>query len=202
MANEIALRNDDLALRPNYPASRLAQRETIKLRYVQIIYRNFSGKPGPFNEEGERSFSILLPEETALDLTARGLNVKALRLTDPDDPQMYHLPVAVSYRRRPPRVYMVTGDGERMPLRKALLSEDMVGMMDNLELGECHMMIAISNYEVRGTKGKKCYLQSFFGHILQDELEQEYATVEDMVEDDLQQHHDEDNVIDGEIVND
>jgi hypothetical protein len=191
MANEIALR-------PRYSPERQVRRETITFRSAQIIFRNFTGKPGPYNEEGERSFAILLDEELAQDLANRGMNIKPLKRREEDDDQMYYLPVTVSYRRRGPRIYMVTGDGDTMPLRKTLLPEDMVEMMDNLELSEAHMVIAVSNYEVRGTKGKKAYLQSFFGHVLMDELEQEYATVEDMIHVDTKEHEVIDNIIDGE----
>lgn len=203
MNDEIALRsNSGVALRPNYPVSRRQARETIVFRNTQIVYRNFTGKAGPYNEEGERAFSILLDEALAGELLERGLNVKPMRKRDEDDEQMYHLPVAVSYKIRPPRVYMVTGDGDRMPLRKSLLPEDLVKMMDGLELAESHLVIAISNYEIRGTRGKKAYLQSFFGHVLMDELEEEYATVEDMIVTDTEDHAVEDAhvVIEGEIV--
>lgn len=197
MSNELATRGST-EIRPRYAPERQARRETVTLRDTQIIYRNFAGRPGPYNAEGERSFSVLLDEDTANVLLAQGLNVKPINRRDPDEEQMYQLPVAVSYAKRPPRVYMVTGDGEIMPLRKTMLPQDMVGMMDDLELSAAHMVLSIYNYEVRGTKGKKCYLQSFFGHVMLDELEQEYATVEDMVIADTEEHAEADNVIDGE----
>lgn len=191
---------NELVLRPQYPLSRRQGRETITIRGAQIIYRNFTGRAGMYNAEGERSFSVLLDEELAKELHDKGMNVKPIKKRDEDDEQMYQLPVAVSYRVRPPRVYMVTGDGNIMPLRKTLLSEDLVTMMDTLELGECNMVIAVSNYEIRGQKGKKAYLQSFFGHVLMDELEQEYATVEDMIHVDTEEHREIDNIIEGEVV--
>lgn len=193
MANEIALR-------PRYSPDRQVRRETITFRNAQIIFRNFAGRPGPYNEEGERSFAILLDEELAKSLSDGGMNIKPLKRREEDDEQMYYLPVAVRYRPRPPRIYMVTGDGGVMPLRKTLLPEDVVELLDNLDLGEAHMVIAVSNYDVRGAKGKKAYVQSFFGHVLMDELEQEYATVEDMIHIDTEEHREVDNIIDGEIV--
>lgn len=200
-SNELVTRSaNDLVLRPNYPTSRQQRRETIPLRGCQIIFRNFEGKPTQFNPEGgDRGFSILLDEALAMELQERGMNVKPLKNYDDDTDRMYHLPVAVSYRIRPPRIYMVTGDGDLMPLRKTLLPEDMLQMMDNLEFSEVNMVIAVSNYEVRGTKGKKAYLQSLFGHVLLDELEQEYATVEDMMHFDSEKHQHLD-TIEGEIV--
>lgn len=196
--SNVAMPNLSNALRPTYPAGRERLRETVTLRDCQIIFRNFTGKKGPYNEEGDRSFAVLLDEGLGSELSERGLNVKPLRRRDEDDDQMYYLPVAVSYKIRPPRVYMVTGDGERVALRKQAMPEDLVHMMDLLDLGACHMVLSISNYDVRGTKGKKCYLQSFFGHVMLDELEQEYASVEDMVAADTEEHAEEDNVIEGE----
>lgn len=205
MSNEIVPRTgSDVILRPNYGGmARPVQRETITFRNTQLIYRNFAGKKGEYNEEGVRGFSILLDEELANHLMERGLNIKPRKNYDDDGAgQMYHLPVAVSYKIRPPRVYMVTGDGATIPFRKSLLPEDSLGMMDNLELAEAHLTVAISNYDVRGTKGKKAYLQSLFGHILLDELEQEYAHVEDMLLDDAEQHKQAD-ILEGEfIIND
>lgn len=186
------------ALRPVYPEGRTGQRETVLIRDARIIYRNFTGKPGPYNEEGDRSFSVMLDENLAEQLGAQGLNVKPIRKRDEDEAQLYHLPVAVSYKIRPPRVYTVTGDGERLPLRKQAMPEDIVHMLDMLDLGDCHMMLAVSNYDVRGSKGKKCYLQSFFGHVVMDELEQEYASVEDMITGDTEEHAEEDDIIEGE----
>lgn len=190
---------NEIALRPRYSPDRLTQRETITFRNCQIIFRNFSGKAGLYNAEGERSFSILLDEQLATDLIARGMNAKAMRMREEDAEQMFHLPVSVSYKIRPPRVYMVTGDGDTMPLRKTMLTEDLLSMMDNLELAEAHMVIAVSNYDVRGTKGKKAYLQSFFGHVRLDELEKEYASVEDMILTDTEENHEAD-VLEGEFV--
>lgn len=204
MSNELAVRSaDDIVLRPNYALAQRVQRETLVFRDTQIVFRNFAGKAGPYNEEGVRSFSILLDEALAADLHKRGMNVKPMRNNDDDGANpMFHLPVAVSFRVKPPRIYMVTGDGVGIPMRKLMLPEENVEMMDNLEFSACHMVVAFSNYDVRGTKGKKAYLQSFFGHVLMDELEQEYASVEDMLVDDSTTHAVEDNhpVIEGDIV--
>lgn len=193
--------SNDIVLRPNYAAARQVQRETHTIRDAKIVFRNFAGAKGPFNEEGVRSFSVLLDEALAAQLTDAGLNVKAMRNLDDDGANpMFHLPVAVSFRVRPPRIYMVTGDGHSIPLRKTMLPEDALSMMDNLEFSACHMVLSVSNYDVRGTKGKKCYLQSFFGHVLMDELEREYSTVEDMMYGDSKDYAAIDNIIDGEIV--
>lgn len=197
-SQDLVMPNFSNALRPVYPEGRTAQRETVTIRDAQIIFRNFTGKPGPYNEEGERSFAVLLDEALGDELAKRGLNIKPLRKKEDEDDQMFYLPVAVSYKIRPPRVYMVTGDGDRIPLRKQMMPQDLVHMMDELDLGASHMVLSVSKYEVRGTKGKKCYLQSFFGHVMLDELEQEYATVEDMIAGDTEQHAEEDDVIEGE----
>lgn len=188
MANELELKSfNGVVLRPKYPPSRNKTRETLTIRDAQIIFRNFSGNPTKFKPEGgERTFSLMLDEGLAEDLRNRGWNIKALKNLDDDnaDP-MFQLPVAVSYKRKPPRIYMVTGDGERLPLRKTLMPEDMLYMMDQLDLAACHMVVAGSDWEnAMGHTGKKAYPQSFFGHVQLDELEAEYADVEEIISED------------------
>lgn len=199
-SNELEIQSfNGVILRPKYPVSRRQTRETLTIRDAQIRFRNFAGKERPFNDEGSRNFAVELDEALAADLEKRGWSVKPLKNYDDDGAdQMWQLPVTVSFKVRPPRIYMVTGGGQ-LPLRKTMLPEDMLYMMDQLELAACHMVVSGSNWEMGGRKGKKAYLQSFFGHVLPDELEQEYESVEDVIADDTNTNKvNDDKIIDGE----
>jgi hypothetical protein len=201
MASQELLRhpgNGGLIVQPNYPASmRSQQREILNIRNAEIIFRNFAGRATQYNAEGDRNFSVILDEELAKDMEAGGWNVKALRNQDDDGAdQLYQLPVAVSFKTRPPRIYMVTGDGDRFPMRKTMLPQDMLYMMDQLDLSMCNIAVTGYNWTMGGKSGKKAYLEAFFGHVRQTELEQEYASVEDMMAEDAEQHP----VIEGEVV--
>lgn len=154
----------------------MPNREIVTFRDVSIIFKNFSGEEQKYNREGDRNFSILLGEEDALEMLGKGWNVKPLRRQEEDDQQLYHLKVSVSFKIRPPRVWMVTNRGQN----RTLLGEGLVGMMDHVDLVKTDLVISAYNWEVSGNSGKKAYLQSFFGHIYEDELELEYADVQQL----------------------
>jgi hypothetical protein len=48
----------------------------VTLENVRLIYRNFSGREGRFNKEGERQFCAILPEELAGKMLQDGWNIK------------------------------------------------------------------------------------------------------------------------------
>ena len=39
--------------------------QTIEINNAKIIFKNFSGKPGVYNKEGDRNFCLLLPDDAA-----------------------------------------------------------------------------------------------------------------------------------------
>jgi len=87
---------------------------TVMMEGVRIIFRNFAGKEGQYNREGDRNFAVLIDEAVATELTEDGWNVKWLKPREGDSteegetPQAY-LPVAVKFDGpRPPRVVMIT----------------------------------------------------------------------------------------------
>ena len=52
---------------------------TVVMEGVRIIFRNFAGKEGQYNREGDRNFAVLLDEQTADPMGQDGWNVKMLR---------------------------------------------------------------------------------------------------------------------------
>jgi hypothetical protein len=50
--------------------------ETIVLEDVKLIFRNFAGREGMYNREGDRNFAVELPKDVAEELAANGWNVK------------------------------------------------------------------------------------------------------------------------------
>lgn len=144
----------------------------LTIRNAHILFKNFSGKPTQYTSEGRRTFSVLIDdEEFAKTLSNDGWNVKPLRKRDPDDPQHYHLPVAVFYGNYPPMVTIVSGN------TKTLLDESTVNMIDWAEIKKVDLTIRPRPYEAAGRKGIKAYLKTMFVTIEEDELAAEYADI-------------------------
>lgn len=146
----------------------MAGRETITIEDARIIFRNFSGRAGRFNNEGDRSFSLLLDEALANRLRDQGFNVKPLQNRDPDEPPRFHLPVKVSYKGRPPRVVLLSG-----PNRVAL-DQSTIGSVDFAEIEHADLTITPYDWEVNGNRGRKAYLRSAYITTTYDELDAKY----------------------------
>jgi hypothetical protein len=87
---------------------------TVLMEGVKIIFRNFSGKEGQYNREGDRNFAVLLDDKVAEAMTADGWNVKWLkpREDDEEEKEQAYLSVSLNFSKgRPPRVVMVTSRG-------------------------------------------------------------------------------------------
>jgi len=150
---------------------------TVLMEGVRIIFRNFRGEEGKFNKEGERNFAVLLDNPTAEAMTVDGWNVKHLNPRDEEEeqsPQAY-LPVAVEYQKgRPPKIYLITGEGTR----KRLLEENEVEDLDWADITNVDMIVRPYNWDVNGKQGVKAYVQSMYVAIEEDELAKKYAELE------------------------
>jgi hypothetical protein len=142
---------------------------------VRIIFRNFAGKEGQYNREGDRNFAVLLDDKTAEMMAEDGWNIKVLKPRESDEedavPQPY-LPVAVNFRGRPPRIVMVTSNN------RTTLSEDQVEMLDWVDILNVDLIVRPYEWTVNGKSGIKAYLQSMYITIEEDPLEAKYADLE------------------------
>src|SRR3954463_9749401 len=99
---------------------------TVLMEGVRIIFRNFAGKEGQYNREGDRNFAVLLDDEIANIMAADGWNIKWLRpREDPDEgeTEQAYLQVSVNFKGRPPRIVQITSRG------RTNLSEDEVEVL-------------------------------------------------------------------------
>jgi hypothetical protein len=143
---------------------------TVLMEGVRIIFRNFSGKEGQYNREGDRNFAVLLDEKTADAMAADDWNIKMLKPREEDEdavPQAY-LPVSVNFKGRPPRIVLITSRG-----RTNLYEED-IEMLDWADILNVDMIVRPYAWEVNGKSGIKAYLQSIYVTIEEDALEMKY----------------------------
>lgn len=153
------------------------KRESVTVREATLLFKNFAGEQKQFNPAGQRNFSILLTAEDAERLQQKGYNVKPLRRQDDDDEQMYHLKVKVTYANRPPRVWLVSGQGTR----RTMLGEGLVAMLDQLDSVRVDLEFTPYDWTLAsGTSGRTAYLETLFFHMYESELELEYAHLEEL----------------------
>lgn len=148
----------------------MSEDKTFVIENAQIIWRNFRGEEGPFNKKGVRNFSVVLDLETAEQMLNDGWNVKYREPREPEDELMAHLPIAVRFDIRPPRIVIMPGpEGPRTQL-----NEDTVETLDWVDIKTADLFCRGHYWEVNGKSGTKAYLQSLFVTINEDPLERKY----------------------------
>ena len=140
---------------------------------VDIRYKNFRGEKTDYNTEGQRTFNILLDEETAADLESKGWRIKILEnKKDPTAPAIPSIKVRISFGVVPPKMYMVTSK------KKTLLTEETVMLLDTAEIVKCD--IVLSPYVGKMSKDglASAYVRTAYFTIVEDDpFEDEYAEI-------------------------
>lgn len=143
--------------------------KTFMVEDAQLVFRNFSGKEGQYNAEGDRNFSVILDDKIAEVMLRDGWNVKYLQARDEDDTPTPYIQIAVNFKNRPPRVVMITSTS------RTNLDASSVDVLDWAEIQTADLIARAYNWEVNGKTGIKAYLQSLFVTIEEDALERKYA---------------------------
>jgi hypothetical protein len=136
------------------------------------MFRNFSGKEGPYNVAGDREFAVVLDAENAVILEADGWNVKYLMPRDNDEPKedpKPYLPVKVNFKVRPPTVVMITSNA------RTRLDEDSIGALDWADIKYVDLIVTPYNWVYGAKTGTKAYLKSLYVTIEEDDLALKYA---------------------------
>lgn len=145
----------------------------ITLENVRILFRNFAGKEGPYNREGDRNFCVLLEPELAEQLSVDGWNVKALRSKDDEDdnPDQPYIQVAVGYKSRPPTVVMIGSRG------RTALGQHEIEILDWVDVKYLDMIVRPYTWTVGTKTGIKAYLKSIYVTLDEDDLAIKYADI-------------------------
>lgn len=143
------------------------------LEDVTIMFKNFSGRAGQYNREGDRNFVAVLPEDIATQMMEDGWNVRHLDPKEEGDSPLYYISVAVRFNNYPPRVVMITSRG------KTNIGEGEINLLDLAMIESADLIIRPYEWEVNGKRGVKAYLKSLYVTIQEDELEQKYIDVPD-----------------------
>jgi hypothetical protein len=152
------------------------QENTLVIEDAHIVFRNFAGKEGMYNKEGDRNFCVILEPDVAAAMDNDGWNIKHLKDRESGekgagDP---YVEVAVGYKGRPPHIVMITSRG------RTDITEDAVELLDWVEIKTVDVIIRPYNWDVNGSQGVKAYLKSMFITIEEDYLELKYSQVPDV----------------------
>jgi hypothetical protein len=149
-------------------------RGTILLENATIVKRNFAGKEGQYNSEGERNFLVLLDPEIADQMAEDGWLVKTFAPGPDSDFRQPFVQVKVFYGLYPPRINMITSRG-RTPV-----DESEVEILDWVDIKTVDMVLRPNNWSVNGKSGKKAYLKTMYVTIEEDALETKYRDIDEL----------------------
>lgn len=153
----------------------MSANNTVLMEGVRLVFRNFTGKEGQYNQEGARNFGVILPEDVAAAMDRDGWNVKYLEPREGNDEEAVTpwLSVKLNYKAgRPPQIYVITSRG------KTLLKEDTVDQLDWAEITNVDLIVRPFHYDVGGRTGIAAYAQTMYVTIEEDPLARKYAELD------------------------
>lgn len=143
----------------------------ITIENARMHYHDFAGRK---YGNGARSIGITLTKSQADELAADGWKIKVLEATEDFPEEKYYINIKIKYGTdrnnvyRHPDIYMVAGDS------MTLLTEENVGMLDQVEIENIDLTFGPNIFENQIT----AYLKKMYITIKQDVLAQKYARFE------------------------
>lgn len=151
----------------------MADDQNVLMENKRIIFKNFAGKEGMYNREGDRNFAVLLEPDEAAAMAKDDWNVKYLKPREEGDEEVPYLPVSVSFKGRPPRIVMITSRG------RTTLNEHECELLDWADIRNVDLIVRPYDWVANGKTGRKAYLKTIFVTIEEDALELKYADLDD-----------------------
>lgn len=141
---------------------------------AHIIFRNFAGREGQFNREGDRNFCVVLPPEIAEQMIEDEWNVKQLRARDEDTPGDFYIQVSVGFKNRPPNLWLISSKG------RVRLGQHECEILDWVEIAKADIIVNPYRWSVSGKSGVKAYVKSLVITMKEDYLDLKYADVPEL----------------------
>ncbi len=148
------------------------ERPSLMLENKQILYRNFSGRAGMYNKEGDRDFSVILSPEEADSMAAAGWTIRMTKVREEGDEAIPFFTVKVNYSGwKDPKIVLMTSRA-----RTRLDESDLI-TLDQCDIAYIDLIVNGNPWGpmADGKSGMSAYLQSAFVMIDEDPLEQKYA---------------------------
>lgn len=150
-----------------------AENNIVRIDDARIVFRNFAGRVSQYNREGERNFAVVIPnQDIAEKLSDAGYNVKIRPAKEEGDNPFMYLKVKVSYKGRPPRIYLQSGSSRNT------LDEESIDCLDDIDISSVDMDLRPYEWHVNGNDGLTVYLQSLLVRQETDRFQERFAEEE------------------------
>ena len=144
-----------------------APRGILQIDDARITYKNFEGRGDKFNREGDRNFSLIIPDEEIMNALVEdknehgvGWNVKIKPPHEDGDDPFMHLKVKVKFTDYGPNIYLES-DGNMVRL-----DEESVRCLDDMRIDHVDLDIRPYDDVIQGKPFRSAYLQSM--RVVQD----------------------------------
>lgn len=147
----------------------------INIPDARFIFRtNFKGAPGPYNNEGERNFNVILEGDALRQALDYGMNVKQTKPRTDDLEPVHYVKVRIGYKYRAPHAELINSHCKR------LLSENTIGILDDYEYDHIDMVIRPNRWRrPNGDNGVNAYLQAIYATVVEDPFVSKYYDIPD-----------------------
>lgn len=174
---------------------RITNRGRLVVENAEIVYPNFSGRPGRYNQEGDRNFCVVLEDPDIVQtLKDENWNVKARVDRDTDEVSFYYLPVKIKYSRggkgnkRNPLIVLYTSTS------RTNISENRIDILDYADILNVDLELNPYNYNRDDPDHPmySAYLKVMHVTIEDDPFEEKYSGLyDDEDETDDEEEYDE-----------
>jgi len=136
-----------------------------------IFYTNFKGAAGPYNNEGERNFNVILEGDALQQALDYGMNVKTTKPRDGYEPVSY-IKVNIGYKYRAPIAMLINSQVKRN------LTEQTIGLLDDYEYSNVDIVIRPNRWRrPNGETGVNAYLQAIYATVVEDPFVSKYYDI-------------------------
>lgn len=152
------------------------RRGFVEIEDARLIFKNFSGEPSKYSREGDRDFSIVIPNQEIADNLANdknefgiGWNVKVRDPRNEDEDPFIFLKVKIKFNDNGPDVFLITNG------KMTRLDEESISCLDHVDISYVDLAIRPYDGEINGRPFRSAYLKSLYVTQNVDRLAARYA---------------------------
>ncbi len=145
--------------------------EDLVIQNARLIHKNFEGRPGQYNRQGDKGFSVVIDPSAVDELTKEGWGIRELppRADIEGSTSLFFIPVRVNFDGpRQPDVFLATRNG------LVRLDKETISTLDHADITNVDLTIHAHPWENNGKSGVKAYLRNLYVTIREDPLATKY----------------------------